>query len=284
MTGPPDPSFAAIFDEEALTGPHTPGRTASAVISEDTLAKVFEEDDDRTAGTLVEGPARPPRFDGDTGELPAEACWALQALVAAPHVSEQSRKAWAAVVQYADQLRVRLSELGLVLEINREHGYAFTRQGGDPSPHGRAILRTKTLSLAASALCLYLYNQYVLAPDAPVVETTDMVDHMLAYRRKNDTDDAAFDKKTRTAIKTLEDAAIIKPIKGTGRYVIYGVITSILTAERVEALSDRYRAIADGTLQHADEGDTAGVDERGERKDVEDDGSAEGERGGTADV
>src|SRR5262249_52927804 len=80
----------------------------------------------------------------------------------------------------------------------------------------------------------------------PVVETGDMIDHMMAYKRVDDTDEAGFQKKVRTAIKALDDAAIIKPVKGTSRYIIYGVITSILTAEQVEALRERYQAIARG--------------------------------------
>lgn len=47
-------------------------------------------------------------------------------------------------------IRRAVGELGLVLEINQEYRYAFTRQAADPSPHSRTILRTKTLSLAAS--------------------------------------------------------------------------------------------------------------------------------------
>jgi hypothetical protein len=44
-------------------------------------------------------------------------------------------------------------------------------------------------------------------------------------------------------------------VTGTSRYVIYGVITAILSAERVEALDARYKAIAAGG--------TAAVDPRG---------------------
>jgi hypothetical protein len=228
---------------------------------EPSFEEVFGDDEDGTVGSHMDGSTRQPRFDGDTGELPAETRWALQALVAAPHVSEQSPKHWAAVLQYEDVLRGRLSELGLILEINREHGYAFTRQADDPSPHSRAILRTKTLNLAASALCLYLYNQYMLSPDAAVVETSDMEEHMRAYRRPTDTDDAAFQRRITTAIKSLEDASIIKPVKGTSRYVVYGVIASILTAERMEALSARYKAIADGgRAGPTGEPTTAGLD------------------------
>lgn len=244
-----DRSFEAIFDEPLFAEPD-PGEVTGRERPLDPSA-VFPDTAEAAVGSRVGGGDLEPRFDGDTSELPPEVCWALQELVAAPHVSEKSKKHWPVVVQYEEVLRSRLSELGLILEINHEHGYAFTRQADDLSPHSRAILRTKTLSLAASTLALYLYHQYVMSPDAPVVETADMIDHMMAYKPADDTDEAGFEKKIRTAIKALDDAAIIKPIKGTDRYIIYGVITSILTADQVDALDQRYRAIARGEVLRA---------------------------------
>ncbi|NED95560.1 DUF4194 domain-containing protein [Phytoactinopolyspora alkaliphila] len=224
-----------LFAEESAIPPSTFDPT-----------EVFDDSASDAPGTRVGTAAFEPRFDGDTSQLPPQVCWALQELVAAPHVSGKDSKHWAVLLQHEKQLRSRLSELGLLLEINHEHRYAFTRQADDPSPHSRAILRTKTLSLAASTLTLYLYQQYLASPESPVVESTDMIDYMMAYKRGDDTDEASFQKKVAAAIKSLDDAAIIKPVKGTDRYVIHGVITSILTADRVEALTQRYRAIARG--------------------------------------
>ncbi|WP_129664539.1 DUF4194 domain-containing protein [Phytoactinopolyspora endophytica] len=243
---------------------------------------VFDESaSDDAAGTRVGSGDHEARFDGDTSELPPEVCWTLQELVAAPHVSGSSRH-WAVLLQHEKKLRSRLSELGLLLEINHEHRYAFTRQAEDPSQHSRAILRTKTLSLAASTLALYLYQQYLASPENPVVETADMIDHMMAYKRADDTDEAAFHKKVVTAIKSLDDAAIIKPVKGTDRYLVYGVITSVLTAERVEVLTRRYQAIARGDVPADDDapfGDTpfgeAAATDRNDDDPVADDTSDE---------
>ncbi|WP_298176982.1 DUF4194 domain-containing protein [Saccharomonospora sp.] len=235
---PDTPVFADIFGDALFDDTPSTHRELDP-------AEVFDHTDHATVGSQV--PAdRKPRFPGDTSQLPPEACWALQELVAAPHITDKSKKHWPVVVQYETELRSRLSELGLVLELNHEHRFAFTRQAEDPSPHSRNILRTKTLSLGASALALYLYQRYLAAPDNPVVETDDMIDHMLAYKRPDDTDEATFHKRILSAIKSLDDAAIIKPIKGTDRYLIHSVITSILTADRVEALHDRYRALARG--------------------------------------
>ena len=236
---PEDPLFAEVFDDALFA------ETSAPVESSLDPDEVFTDDATTVTGTHVER-AQEPRFDGDTSALPAEVCWTLQELVAAPHITDKAKKHWPIVLQYEEVLRSRLSELGLLLEINREHRYAFTQQADDPSPHSRTILRARTLSLAASALALYLYQQYLVAPNDPVVSATDMIDHMLAYKRAEDTDEAGFHKKIRTAIKSLDDVSVIKQVKGTDRYLIYPVITSMLTADRVEALTARYRAIAEG--------------------------------------
>ncbi|WP_166345811.1 DUF4194 domain-containing protein [Phytoactinopolyspora limicola] len=223
-----------LFTEESAVPPSTLDPT-----------DVFDEAA-RVRGTRVARTAPEPRFDGDTSQLPPDVCWALQELVAAPHVGGKDSRHWAVILQHEEVLRSRLSELGLILEINHEQRFAFTRQADDPSPHSRSVLRTKTLSLAASTLALYLYQQYLAAPHSPVVETADMIDYMMAYQRADDTDEASFQKKVVAAINSLDDAAIIKPVKGTSRYLIHGAITAILTADRVEALTQRYQAIARG--------------------------------------
>lgn len=251
---PEDPSFADVFDDGLFTEESVP---AGSALDPEQVFTDATATDAETVGTHVERPQQA-RFDGDTSALPAEVCWTLQELVAAPHVTDKSKKHWPIVLQYEQVLRSRLSELGLVLEVNREHRYAFTQQAEDPSPHSRTILRARTLSLAASALALYLYQQYLVASDDPVVSATDMIDHMLAYKRAEDTDEAAFQKKVRTAIKSLDDASIIKQIKGTDRYLIYPVITSVLTADRVEALTARYQAIASGDPGGDADGDADG--------------------------
>jgi hypothetical protein len=256
MAEPRGPRFDEVFGDDLFAESAAGGETPPVAPLDP--AELFANADETAVGSHLDSGQRLSRFDGDTSQLPAEACWALQELVAAPHISDKARKHWAVVLQYEEQLRSRLSELGLILEINREHRYAFTRQAEDPSPHSRTILRTRTLSLAASALALYLYQQYVMSSDDPVVETADMIDHMMAYKRADDTDEAGFQKKVRTAIKALDDAAIIKPIKGTSRYIVYGVITSILTANQVDALRAKYKAIASGEVATAGEAEQDG--------------------------
>jgi len=256
MSDTTDPSFADVFGDDL------PGQGSAASPPDPVRLDpdaVFTGDDDNV-GSRVNDDAPAERFDGDTSELPPELCWALQELVTAPHITEKSRS-WPVVLQYEQPLRSRLSELGLILEINREFRYAFTRQAEDPSPRSRILLRAKTLSLASSALALYLYL-YVVSPDDPIVDRADMVEHLLAYRPSDDTDEVRFRDKINAAIRSLDEAAIIKPIKGNNdRFIIYGVITAILTADQVAALEARYRAIAKGEPTPSEDG--AGGQEEG---------------------
>ena len=239
MSSEPDPPFADVFSD--LAPDAAPGLVPLEAAA---VAQMFTAPAGGPAGAHLDtGPAAP-RFDGDTSQLPAEVCWTLQELVAAPHISEGSRS-WAVLLQHEEVLRSRLSELGLVLDLSREHGYAFTRQADDPSPRARVLLRARTLSLAASALALYLYNQYLLAPEIRV-ETSDMVEHMLGYKPADDSDEAGFVKKVHAAIRALDEVHVIQQVPGTTRYVIYPVIMSLLTAERVEALTTAYQGIANG--------------------------------------
>jgi hypothetical protein len=73
-----------------------------------------------------------------------------------------------------------------------------------------------------------------------------MIEHMLGYKPAEDTDEAGFVRKIHAAIRALDEAHVIKPVPGTSRYLIYGVITSLLSADGVEALTARYTAIAAG--------------------------------------
>jgi len=253
MSDAAQPLFEDVFGEAFLSDEDV----ASSGLTSADLEEALATADDRHVGQVT---ARGfgPRFDGDTSQLPPEACWTLQELITAPHLREESRRYWSVLLQHEGILRSRLSELGLILEINREHGYAFTRQASDPSAYSRTLLRARTLTLAASALALYLYNQYLMAPEDPVVETSDMIDHLLSYKPPDDTDEARFTERTRKAIQSLADLHVIKPIPGTERYLIYGVITSLLSAERLAALDARYRAIASGTAVEDDPLETSG--------------------------
>ncbi|GAA4396953.1 DUF4194 domain-containing protein [Tsukamurella soli] len=185
-----------------------------------------------------------PRFDGDTSRLPNPVCYALQELIAAPHVSARSRN-WAAIEANEEILRSRLSELNLILEINHDTRHAFTRQVSESDPRQRNLLRAQSLSLAASVLALFLRLRHLSSPDETcVVERAEMIDHLVSFRPARDTDEAGFIRKAEAAINQLETRRLIRQVGTTDRYAVHGVIASLLTPEQVDAYTAAYRDLA----------------------------------------
>lgn len=219
----------------------------------------FVFDGSERVGTMSD-PQVDARFDGDTSALPAPVCYALQELVAAAHVSVRSRN-WKTIEVHEEIIRSRLSELNLQLEINREHKYAFTRQVSENDARQRNILRTQTLTLAASVLALFLRQKYLTSADESVVaEREEIVDHMLAYKPVSDTDESEFVKRIGAAINQLESRKIIRALPGTDRYVVHGVIASLLGPEQVAAYTEAYRRLAG---EHSEAGtDLTELDDR----------------------
>ena len=84
-----------------------------------------EADIDFSSLPQVDQTARPPvqrrpRFDGDVSELPDRACWALQHLLTRRYISaEADADVYSWVLEYRKGLSVRLSELDLLLRIER---------------------------------------------------------------------------------------------------------------------------------------------------------------------
>ncbi len=207
-----------------------------------------------------------PRFDGDTSQLPTPVCYALQELIAAPHVSARSKN-WAAIEAHEEILRSRLSELNLVLEINRDTRNAFTRQVSENDPRQRNLLRAQSLSLAASVLALFLRLKHLSSPDETcVVDRTEMIDHLVSFRPARDTDEAGFLRKADAAINQLETRRLIRQVGSSDRYAVAGVIASLLTPEQVDTYTAAYRDLAGadkdlGEPAAGGSGDPGGIDE-----------------------
>src|SRR5699024_11196268 len=121
----------------------------------------------------------------------------------------------------------------------------------------RKLLRTDTLNHAASTLLLHLYQQYLVSAGDPIVDTDDLVEHILTYKPASDTDSAGFEKKVHAAIRRLERAWVITRINNTHRFVINPAVTSLVTPDQLETLEQRYRAIAHGEAVGASDNEDA---------------------------
>lgn len=153
-----------------------------------------------------------PRFDGDVSELPDRACWALQNLLTRRHISgERQPQLWSWVSEFADVLRVRLSELDLRLRIVDELQIAFAEQVGYDSRWGRRLLKRETINTYDAILALHLAKYMRASRDENVLVTREDIHEMFAgVSNTIDRDLAAFDKRIDRAVDKMEEMEFLR--------------------------------------------------------------------------
>ncbi|MGV0656245.1 DUF4194 domain-containing protein [Mycolicibacterium thermoresistibile] len=196
---------------------------------------------------------RRPRFDGDVSELPDRACWALQHLLTRRYISAETEPdlySW--VLEYRDQLRVRLSELDLLLRIVEspyENGdVAFVEQARYESARGVKLLRREPLGTYDSILALHLAQMMRAAGGQKVVISREEM-HALFSGVLNDTDRDAvtFAARIDGAIARLTSLEILRRNRDDeDSYTISPVITAIMTASVISELQQQFEQLQRG--------------------------------------
>ncbi|EKF21835.1 hypothetical protein C731_4150 [Mycolicibacterium hassiacum DSM 44199] len=196
---------------------------------------------------------RRPRFEGDVSELPDRACWALQHLLTRRYISNESDPdlyAW--VIEYRDQLRVRLSELDLILRVvdgpYENGGVAFVEQARYESSRGAKLLRREPLGTYDSILALHLAQMVRAAGGQKVVISREEM-HALFAGVLNDTDRDAvtFAARIDGAIARLTSLEILRRNRDDeDSYTISPVITAIMTASVITELQQQFEQLMKG--------------------------------------
>ena len=197
--------------------------------------------------------ARRPRFDGDVSELPDRACWALQHLLTRRYVSaEADADVYRWVLEYRDQLSVRLSELDLLLRIVETDlqsvGVAFVEQARYESARGIKLLRREPLGTYDSILALHL-AQMMRASGGQAVLISREEMHGLFSGVLNDTDRDAvtFTARIDGAIARLAGLEILRKTRDDeDSYTISPVITAIMTASVITELQQQFELLMRG--------------------------------------
>lgn len=192
---------------------------------------------------------RRPRFDGDVSELPDRACWALQHLLTRRYISaETEADLYAWVVEYRDQLRVRLSELDLLLRIVDGADVAFVEQARYESARGVKLLRREPLGTYDSILALHLAQMMRAAGGQTVLISREEI-HALFSGVLNDTDRdvVTFTARIDAAIARLTGLEILRRSRDDeDSYTISPVITAIMTASVITELQQQFEQLATG--------------------------------------
>ncbi|CAA0138319.1 Uncharacterised protein [Mycolicibacterium vanbaalenii] len=196
---------------------------------------------------------RRPRFDGDVSELPDRACWALQHLLTRRYISaETDADVYRWVLEYRDQLSVRLSELDLMLRVVdgafETDAVAFVEQARYESARGIKLLRREPLGTYDSILALHL-AQMMRASGGQAVLISREEMHGLFSGVLNDTDRDAvtFTARVDGAIARLAGLEILRRSRDDeDSYTISPVISAIMTASVITELQQQFELLMRG--------------------------------------
>ena len=201
---------------------------------------------------------RRPRFDGDVSELPDRACWALQHLLTRRYISaEADSDIYAWVLEYRNQISVRLSELDLLLRIIDGTDVAFVEQARYESAKGIKLLRREPLGTYDSILALHLAQMMRASGGQSVLISREEM-HGLFSGVLNDTDRDAvtFAARVDGAIARLAGLEILRKSRDDeDSYTISPVITAIMTASVITELQQQFEQLLNGGVRQEDPAD-----------------------------
>lgn len=150
--------------------------------------------------------------DSPASQLPTSARRALAALLTNRFITRASnRTAWDALLAHENEIRERLADMFLLLEIDRDCEVAFKRQ--DPAEDAPKVLRRdKPLPRDASLLLIHLRKEHAFtdAADDPVVITRAQVAEFLRpFREECDGDEAKFERRVDAAIRAVAELKLL---------------------------------------------------------------------------
>jgi len=204
--------------------------------------------------------ARRPRFDGDVSELPDRACWALQQLLTRRYIrAETDADIYSWVLEYRNELSVRLSELDLILRIVDTTDVAFVEQARYESARGIKLLRREPLGTYDSILALHLAQMMRASGGQSVLISREEMHGLFSgVLNETDRDAVGFAARIDAAIARLNGLEILRKTRDDeDSYTISSVITAIMTASVITELQQQFEQLLNGG---APEDQNVGVD------------------------
>ncbi len=198
--------------------------------------------------------SRLPRFEGDVSELPNQACWALQNLLAQRYISKDNHPdLWGWILDHRRALASRLSELDLRLRISEDLEVAYTEQAQTEVQHPRArkLLRREPMTTYASILALQLARIARTSRAEQLIGRDDIHELFGGIRHKKDRDEAAIRNRVDEAIAKMVNVKILVPSSDDAEsFSISPVILAVMTGQMVDELTrefEKLRRESDGS-------------------------------------
>lgn len=184
----------------------------------------------------AEDAAPPPEglFDGDRGTLPADARWALTALLSGKAlIADKSPHLWEALLTHRDVIISRMHDMYLDVTIDETVQAAFKTQVRPDGESYRVLARQDSYSREATALLLYLRETHFQSRqtgDGPVrVTDAQMRAAMSTFIPDGETDLTGRQRAMTDAIKEVVSQWVLRPVAGADDlYVISPVIEPLL--------------------------------------------------------
>ncbi len=189
---------------------------------------------------------RRPRFDGDVSAMPDRACWALQHLLTRRYISSESdRDIYSWILEYRDELSVRLSELDLQLRISEGVDIAFIEQARYESAKGIKVLRREPLGTYDSILALHLAQMMRAGGDQSFLISRDEMHGMFTgVLNETDRDAVTFTARIDAAIARLTGLDILRRSRDDeDSYTVSPVITAVMTASVITELQQQFEQL-----------------------------------------
>ena len=190
-----------------------------------------------------------PLFPEDEGTLPAEVRATLVRVLSSRFVDGvRNPGLWTRTLRHEQVLRSRLHDLYLDLVLDRRRQIAFTQQLELDDDVPVLLRKDRPLTLAATVLLLHLRQEYdrgaVEGRDV-VVEHHELLEYLESWEDVDDQNPATFRKRCESAIESTKEKGVLAPVS-EGRYRISGVIHSLLTAEKVDAMTEAFTELVHG--------------------------------------
>lgn len=206
--------------------------------------------------------ARVPRFDGDSSELPNQACWALQNLLTRRYLTKDDQpELWAWLIEHRRALASRLCELDLQLRIHDDLEVAYVAPASldSPHPHSRKVLRREPLGTYASILALHLAKIVRTSHDEHVLISRDDIQDLFGdIRHRVDRDEAMLRNRIDEAIAKLNKTQILLRARDDDNsYIVSPAILAIMTGQMVDELSTEFNQLLQ---RSSDTEDTTEID------------------------
>ena len=195
-------------------------------------------------------------WPSDTGALPEQSRRALVAVLRGPYLSSQRNpKLWATLRADEAAIRSRLNELFLELVVDDNDEFAFVRKVTVPQIDPPSALRSMNLSFVDTLMLLVLRQILLAASGEPrvIVGRDEVFDRLGVY---NHGDEQTYRRSLNAAWKRMSDTLhVLHPLED-GRVEISPVVKFIIDPNRVKALTEEYRRLAE--TGNSNSGDRAG--------------------------